>query len=557
MQNIFEGHDPDNQLRPRINKGDFYFNKGYDLVWLLLEPINIAHSREDDPELTKRFSPAQKLMYFWWYLDAQVSNGGFIQFYYNGYGPYIPAILAGLEYLKDKKMFALVEKAQSIYVQHEDEFNSARATTDLFNSDLYSKMKELSLLDGEYFSLKEKTALRIEKLARKNPSLFCVDEEGNPMPKKYTGICKVYHNNGNLKIQYELDNNKITGNYEHYLDSGQIISREAYVNGEKTKNISRWHENGNISSVQSWDEELNLVREENYYEDGTIREIQYKDNGFSKGPYKSWYPNGQLKEDYPHDKFGTGEGMFHEFYEDGSPKLEAQYEYFDATVHQFWNESGEQLVKDGTGIYTEESMDSSDEISKQVFSFVNYKKHGAQWYYKNNIPEYYREFKTGVKHGKSKSFYNNGNVKEIKIYEDGELISEAQFAKFKDPKIIVTSKPSIANEELKNLGYQMVDQHATPLNLDEIKQIMTEKADISFFQDRDDDFSVYYNSAVVVDAEGSASEATNYVSNNGIYHYIVLEELENLKFAPALKDGMPVDTMYGIKLEFMLGEGND
>jgi uncharacterized protein YwqG len=35
---------------------------------------------------SKRLSPGQKALFFIWYLDAEVTNGGFIQFYWNGKG---------------------------------------------------------------------------------------------------------------------------------------------------------------------------------------------------------------------------------------------------------------------------------------------------------------------------------------------------------------------------------------------------------------------------------------------------------------------------------------
>lgn len=58
-----------------------------------LEPINIAIGDENEKDLATRFSPAQKALYYVWYLDAEVTNGGFIQFYWNDYRKYIPLII--------------------------------------------------------------------------------------------------------------------------------------------------------------------------------------------------------------------------------------------------------------------------------------------------------------------------------------------------------------------------------------------------------------------------------------------------------------------------------
>jgi hypothetical protein len=93
IYNVFE---KENHLQPIFEKERFDNLHGWEFGWEILSFINIAKSDDNERELSKRFSPGQKALYFFWYLDAQVTNGGFIQFYTNGYRNYLPTIIEGL-----------------------------------------------------------------------------------------------------------------------------------------------------------------------------------------------------------------------------------------------------------------------------------------------------------------------------------------------------------------------------------------------------------------------------------------------------------------------------
>ena len=77
LYNTFES---DNQLKPDFEKSTFDNLHSWDLGWAILRPINIAADKNQEKLLSKRLSPGQKLLYFFWYLDAEVTNGGFLQF---------------------------------------------------------------------------------------------------------------------------------------------------------------------------------------------------------------------------------------------------------------------------------------------------------------------------------------------------------------------------------------------------------------------------------------------------------------------------------------------
>ncbi len=102
--------------RPKLNKGDFFRLTGFDFGWFVLEPIsNFIKDREGEITKGKSLSYGQKALYYWWYVDEQVTNGGFVQFYYNDYGQYVPTIIKSLEYIGDEKMADLIQRADNIY----------------------------------------------------------------------------------------------------------------------------------------------------------------------------------------------------------------------------------------------------------------------------------------------------------------------------------------------------------------------------------------------------------------------------------------------------------
>ena len=121
----YQQFDSSNHLQPTIDKTRFDTTHGWDFGWMLLEPTNIATDQENSEiELSKRLSRGQKALYFIWYLDAEVTNGGFIQFYWNGYGKYVSAIKDGLNLIGDSNIINIVQGADQAY-RRERESRSA------------------------------------------------------------------------------------------------------------------------------------------------------------------------------------------------------------------------------------------------------------------------------------------------------------------------------------------------------------------------------------------------------------------------------------------------
>ncbi len=167
---LFEYFDVNNHLQPDFDKIQFDTLHSWDFGWAILEPINLAKSDEHEIELSKRFSPGQKALYFFWYLDAEVTNGGFIQFYWNGYRKYLPTILKGLKLVGDTSLIDLVEKADKEYLANKDKFIIQRKLDDW--KPLYNDLKKFDEFDDIYYKIHDHSMDLIEKYIRQNPNEF-------------------------------------------------------------------------------------------------------------------------------------------------------------------------------------------------------------------------------------------------------------------------------------------------------------------------------------------------------------------------------------------------
>jgi hypothetical protein len=169
--NTYSVFDTSIHLLPEFERTKFDTMHNWNFGWNLLEPINLATDHENSEiQLSKRLSPGQKALYFIWYLDAEVTNGGFIQFYWNGYQKYIPPIINGLRLIGDDEMLSLVQKADQEYLNDEKEFEKQRRSDHW--SPLYENLKTFSVYDSIYYNIHDATMQKIEKYARKHADEF-------------------------------------------------------------------------------------------------------------------------------------------------------------------------------------------------------------------------------------------------------------------------------------------------------------------------------------------------------------------------------------------------
>jgi len=422
--NPYDGYTANHQLRPPINRFEFYRTTGFELGWLLLRPINIAQVPEEEPELVKQFSAGQKALYFWWFVDAEVTNGGFVQFYYNKKERYIPAVLKGLKHVGAIEMEALISKAHQAFKEGKTEIENARNKS-LLNPDLYKRLKGLTALDEEYHALRDKTMGQIEEYARQHPQEFCVDEQGAPYGTG-TEQFKTNYEDGSLFEEYTVINNRLEGTYTAYFKTGEPKEIHNYVNGKQEGVQQLQYDNGNLQEKITIDGATGIQKVETFHLSGKPFKLGHFDqNGEKKGVFKEWFEEGALKESCTFVSNAEREGEWVKYWASGYKRIDAICKDGNVKFLNYWNENGEQLLQDGNGLFINEfKMDMA--ITKTNYryetEYKDYKRNGLSKQYINGSLAMTREFQNDVEHGWTKSYDEDGKVLEEKRYENGKLM---------------------------------------------------------------------------------------------------------------------------------------
>lgn len=553
-QDPYWDFDKQTHFRPELNIGDFFKLTAFDFGWFVLEPIlKFVKDRDHEVEKGKSLSYGQKALYYWWYIDGQVTDGGFVQFYYNGYGYYVPTIIKSLEYIGDKKMTELIQRAENIYQKNKKLMDKAREK-DLFGSDLYERLEEMSALDDEYYKLNDKTMSKIEKYIRKNPNEICLNEEGKEFDMKFSGECKTFYSENVIKEIFYLENGIISGEFKSFYESGKIKEQIQYSKGEQTGEIVEYYENGNKKYSIRKDPTLKQFEHYRYYENGMPKKLEHKllDKEERIGEYKEWYDNGQLAETGIYVSAYKRDGKWLEFHKDGSKKLEAEFKNGDFLIQNCWNEKGEQTLKDGTGLYVYDYSAWEGHLDHNEQEYKNYKRHGQQKKFSNEVLSLYQEMENGLENGFTRTYYKNGKIKKEKIYKDGKKISTKSFPMFDNPKVVTVIKCEMQDEWLTNRDLEITDTYPIAINNDELSNSMI--VNVSFFDGYSQDNDLNYNYFVTVDEKGNVSELNFLSASNEQITKEVESNILKLKFKPAMKNGKPIRSYVIVKYEFKLDE---
>lgn len=541
--------DETKHFKPKLNKGDFFKLTGFDFGWFVLEPISIfIKDKKNEIERGKCLSYGQKALYYWWYVDAQVTNGGFVQFYYNGCEPYVPTIIKSLEYIGDKEMASLIQRAEAIYQKNKWLINKARKT-DLFGSDLYEKLEELGKLDKEYYETNKKTMSNIENYIRKNPNEICLDEEGSEYEMEYSGAYKTYYPDNRIKELFSLLNGVMDGEFKSYYENGQIKEQIQYEGGIRTGEQMEWFENGKMKyRVTKAGSQFEHFW---YYENGEPQKLEHhqisKDERI--GEYKEWYDNGQLAKAGTYISKYERSGEWLEFYKDGRKKLEGEFKNGKFLMHHCWNEKRVQTLKNGTGLYIHFNSESGGCLDYHEQVFKDYKRHGQQTAFKNGIMSFYQEMEDGKENGYTRTFYKNGKIKEETLYEDGQVISKKSFLKSETPKGIVTFQYLMKDQWLWDEDLPTADTYPICINEDEIKQKVNFPKTV--LEDQDQDVEGLTCVWLTVNEFGEVTKV-QFKSAYMMKSEDFLKVAEKMKFKPAVKDGKDVASFIYIIARFTI-----
>ena len=398
--------DKSQHYRPNLSTGDFFKLSDFDFGWFIIEPIS-EYIQDEKGELKKgnTLSYGQKALYYWWYVDTQVNNGGFTQFYFNDYGKYVPTIIKGLKHVGDDKMAELVNRSYELYLKENKRIKDARQGGLEGFSNLYKEIKDFDELDNEYYDLNEQTMKIIENYIRKNPKEICLDEEGHEFDLNISGDIKTYYQDKRIKEIIPVNKGIVSGTFKSYFQNGQERDVIQYLDGEQTGERIEHYDNGNkkFSISPSQNPKGNL--HSHYHENGNLKSTEiYISKNDRDGKWIRYHPNGQMKSET--------EFINKEFF-----------------VQNCWKEDGTQILKDGNGLYITENTYWEGYTQRNQQEYLNYKRHGKQYTYNNNKLSLYQEMKNGKEHGITKTYDEDGNVIKEIIYENGVEKSRKEYDK--------------------------------------------------------------------------------------------------------------------------------
>ncbi|RYE56778.1 MAG: DUF4375 domain-containing protein [Sphingobacteriales bacterium] len=537
--------DQERHFRPKINLGDFYRLTGYDIISLIVKPTSkfVGHG-DTEKENARYLSYPQKALLFWLNVDGQVTNGGFVQLYYNRFGRYVPATIKGLLHIGDKTMAELIQKAEDIYQKNKRLMEKAMKK-DLFGSDLYERLSEMGELDTKYYKINAETLSNFEKYIRNHPDQFCVDEEGREFDMNYTGEYKVFYNSKKLKDHFYVASGLVDGVFTRYYENGNIQKQSNFIRGVPTGESSEYFENGNKKYTVSIDSESNQLECSSYYENGTPDQLEHKriDKNERIGEFKKWYDNGQLAESGTYVSAYQREGKWLEFFKNGQPRKEADFINGVFHLHNSWNEDGEQTLKDGTG---------TDYVGNMENQYKNYKRHGTQKMFSDGVLILYQEMEDGVLNGYTRTYYKTGKLKTETLYTAGGTTSVKNYSLFENPRVQLNIFSKVCTACYKD---QQVlnppDNEPELLNREDLEKSF--KADKSLFGAYSDQEQIItYSYIVTTDANGNVTDLKFASADNMWIAKDVEKSMSRLKYGIAYRNTLPTacifHVMYKLKL---------
>jgi antitoxin component YwqK of YwqJK toxin-antitoxin module len=214
------------------------------------------------------------------------------------------------------------------------------------------------------------------------------------------GLSKHFSENGSLSYSKNYLNGKLQGWYKDYNKDGALVYESYYEDGEQTRSTG-WYDNG----IKSY-------------------EYTYK-NGETNGKSISWYETGKLKSVFNYiegKRIGwqsayseSGEVLYEVNLINGNGKISYKLPGTDITINEEYLNG--KRVSPENGKVIENGFGRGTIFEK---TFENGELNGV--YTRRNLQseKIYHEtnFKNGLKHGKQKSWHNNGQLSEEGQYEN-------------------------------------------------------------------------------------------------------------------------------------------
>lgn len=394
---------------PRIQKADYYSLDKVYFISKIVDGLPQWYSQDELAHLIQKLRPEIKELYFWLYLDGQVSNGGFSYFFENGYAYMIPEIKKLYQRIGEENGLEILEKSEEWFKNRPKE----EVWIDL----------TLDNLDKAFYANKDASEQRIEAYVRANSHLYVRDENGEIFPQNFSGKLVSVDPIRKERREVEVKDNLVVGPVKLFTLEGIPLEELHFVNGKQ------------LGSQKYFDESGRMEREEILYASADYKDIRYfypngqvktslRDNSDGKmiGEYSRYHENGSLAFSYQLDVNGKHTGPYFEYYPDGSKKVEVDHRGEEPKYINYWDENGVQQLIDGTGIFTD-SYSYDGVTIRYEYQFVDFKKHGVQKEFRNGILVKYTEMNHGQYDGFHREYYPDGRLKEEYLMKANKVVS--------------------------------------------------------------------------------------------------------------------------------------
>ena len=227
----------------------------------------------------------------------------------------------------------------------------------------------------------------------------------------FQGKQTYYYKNGKIETENLYEDHRPNGLFTSYYETGQKREEGNYIIGFEEGRWNVWHENGQMmtSGIFLKGEE---VGEWNFFsaEGKLTKKIIYSDTDRKIQ---------ELYDEYGKHIVNKGNGIYKEYYENGQKKQEGIYINGEYLLKNWWTETGEQSIIDGTG-YQIIKNDKGIKISEGKYE--NSKQEGIWKYYsEQGVLLGKVNFKDGKLDGESKYYYESGE-----IYSEGNFANNEQ-----------------------------------------------------------------------------------------------------------------------------------
>lgn len=373
-------------LKLPVNKAVFYVRDHQEFNYVLFKIIEpkfgswgyTYEDKYDENPYLKKVHPIIKTLHYLFEVKGFTHEGGFAELYSYEFGFGLWQCLQGLYEIGEHELLTVICFAIEFFEKTDKNLSENDRIIQLLQKSVsdvdfglpkpisYKNLKITSIeeLDDLFDDLCDIAERKIVYFIKQNPNQFVVDENGLPFDENFTGI----YENRELEMGYILSmkNGKPHGKFEIFdndrknwvgeFDDG-FLKSQSYIRSYKYEYIYEpYNDHTVIETCLSYYENHIQIREQNrrinqknypkvglqqkWYADGTVKEIEDYFDPLNYGThyYEDYYENGQLRRKGLRN--GTNDAYGTYYHKNGQKRLDYFYDEYGYKHITAWSEDG-------------------------------------------------------------------------------------------------------------------------------------------------------------------------------------------------------------------------